>query len=233
MKLDFRTKFFMTVCVSTLLIAGNYNRDTMLFHILLGLVPLALFLTDGMFKVALRYGVIYGALSVANELLIEHSDNELYFGLFIISGIFCKLYPGLMMGYYTLKTTKMVDLVKSLKAIKMPDYLIIPISVMFRFFFSISHDYREIRKAMKLQNLGLASLFKQPVRTLEYAVVPLAMCSLRAADDVSISAMSRGLVPGAQRSSISDAKLKYYDYLLMLVMLGCIAFHIWSHYVRS
>ncbi len=233
MKLDFRTKLFMTICVSTLLIAGNYSRDTMLFHFMLGLIPLALFLVSGMLKSAVRYAVIYTLAFAASELLVEHSDNDLSFGLFIILGIFYKIYPGLMMGYYTLKTTKMVDLVKSLKAMKMPDYLIIPMSVMFRFFFSISHDYREIRKAMKLQNLGLISLFTQPIRTLEYAVVPLAMCSVRAADDVSISAMSRGLVPGATRSSISDAKLKYYDYLLMLAMVGCVAFHIWSHYVRN
>ncbi len=138
-----------------------------------------------------------------------------------------------MMGYYTLKTTKMVDLVKSLKDMNMPDFVIIPLSVMFRFFFSISHDYKEIRKAMKLQNLGLKSFFTQPIRTLEYAVVPLAMCSVRAADDVSISAMSRGLKAGQTRSSISDAKLKYYDYLLMFLMVCLIVFHIWSHYVRN
>ncbi len=233
MKLDFRTKFFMTFCISTLLIAGHAKSGTLAFHFLLGLTPFVLLLIDGFRRPALIGGGIYGLSFLGGEVLLGHSSSTLNFGLFIVVGIFCKLFPGLMMGYYTLKTTKMVDLVKSLQAIHTPDYLIIPLSVMFRFFFSISHDYREIRKAMKLQNLGWQSLVQQPIRTLEYAVVPLAMCTVRAADDVSISAMSRGLQAGATRSSISDAKLKSYDYLLMLAMLACIAFHIWSHYVRS
>ncbi len=233
MKLDFRTKLFMTFTISTLLIAGSYRGQTIIVAFILGLIPFLLFLVDGKLKTAFIGGAIYILIFSISEFSMLGTLPTLNFIILIISGIFAKLYSGIMMGYYTLKTTKMVDLVKSLKDMKMPDFVIIPLSVMFRFFFSISHDYKEIRKAMKLQGLGLKSLFTQPVRTLEYAVVPLAMCSVRAADDVSISAMSRGLKLGQTRSSISDAELKYYDYLLMLLMVGFIVFHIWSHYVRN
>ncbi len=223
MKLDFRTKLFMTFCISTLLIAGSYRGKAVFVAFLLGLIPFLLFLIDGKLKPALVGGAVYLLIFSISEFSMVGALPMLNFIILIISGIFAKMYSGIMMGYYTLKTTK----------INMPDFIIIPLSVMFRFFFSISYDYKEIRKAMKLQNLGLKSLFKEPLRTLEYTVVPLAMCSVRAADDVSISAMSRGLKTGRARSSISNAKLKYYDYLLMLLMVGFVVFHIWSHYVRN
>ena len=43
------------------------------------------------------------------------------------------------------------------------------------------------------------------------------MCSTKAADDVAISAMTRGMVLGKPRSSVSDARLRIQDYVLMLL----------------
>ncbi len=233
MNLDFRTKFIMTLTVATILISGAKNERTALLFFLVGLIPFVLFFLEGMYKTSLINGAIYISIFWAEELFIAKTESMLSFALLAFSAIFCKMYPGIMMGYYTLKTTKMVDLIKSLKNWNVPYYIIIPLSVMFRFFFSLSHDYGEIKKAKKLQNIGLRTIFKKPVESLEYTIVPLAMCSLKAADDVSISAMSRGLRPGLTRSSISDAKLKYYDYILMASMLLLIVVYIWSAYVRS
>ena len=43
------------------------------------------------------------------------------------------------------------------------------------------------------------------------------MCSTKAADDVAISAMTRGMVLGKPRSSMSDARLRIQDYVLILL----------------
>ncbi len=233
MKLDFRTKFFMTFCVATLLISGTYLNEMAYFAFVLGLTPFILLFIEGRHKKSLILALPYVITFLISEFLLTAKPSGLNFAILIIVSIFIKMYPGLMMGYYTLTTTKMVDLVRSLQLMKLPDFLIIPISVMYRFFHSITKDYSQILKAMKLQGLSFANLYKTPVKILEYRVVPLAMCSLRAADDVTVSAMSRGLRAGNERSSISDARMKYYDYLLILLMLFFLAIYIWSHYVRN
>ncbi len=233
MELDFRTKFITTFTVATLLISGNQKGNSVLLYFMVGLIPFLLFFIKKEYKIAIVNGGLYVAIFWLEELVVGTTDSMINFIILAISAIFIRLYPGVMMGYYTMKTTKMVDLIKSLKNAKVPDYITIPISVMFRFFFSLSHDYGEIKKAKKLQGIGVKEIFTKPIKTLEYSIVPLSMCALRAADDVSISAMSRGLRPGLERSSISDAKLKYYDYIMFIIMITLFVIHIWSKYVRS
>ena len=47
---------------------------------------------------------------------------------------------------------------------------------------------------------------------IEYRFVPLLMCSSRTADDMSISAMTRGIAVGQVRSSISRPRLSLLDF---------------------
>ena len=47
----------------------------------------------------------------------------------------------------------MSDLVASLKKMKFLDSLIIPLSVMIRFFYTLKEDYQQIKEAMYLQGL--------------------------------------------------------------------------------
>ena len=47
----------------------------------------------------------------------------------------------------------MSDLVASLKKMKFLDSLIIPLSVMLRFFYTLKEDYQQIKEAMYLQGL--------------------------------------------------------------------------------
>lgn len=74
-----------------------------------------------------------------------------------------------------------------------------------------------IRDAMKMHELNFIKLWNKPEKLIEYRVVPLLMCSTKAADDVAISAMTRGMVLGKPRSSMSDARLRIQDYVLILL----------------
>ena len=130
-------------------------------------------------------------------------------------GIIIRVLPGIMMGYYAIATTKMSDLVYSLKKLKLPNFLIIPVSVMFRFFYSIKEDYQKINEAMYMHGLTMKNFFKEPTKILEYKCVPLLIITSQTADNVAISAMTRGMRIEDKRSSISNARLKLQDYILI------------------
>ena len=132
-------------------------------------------------------------------------------------GVVIRMMPGVIMGYYTMYTSTMSDMVKSMRNIKVPEFIIIPVSLLFRFFYSIREDYSMIRDAMKMHELNFIKLWNKPEKLVEYRIVPLLMCSTKAADDVAISAMTRGMVLGKPRSSVSDARLRIQDYVLMLL----------------
>lgn len=123
----------------------------------------------------------------------------------------------------------MSDLVASLKKMKFLDSLIIPLSVMFRFFYTLAKRRLSAdQRSYVFTRFSDQSFFHHPLRMIEYRFVPLLMCLSRTADDMSISAMTRGIAVGQVRSSISRPRLSLLDYFWMLFMLVILVLMIWS-----
>lgn len=219
MKLDFRTKFILTIVLGIVVVEGSVSQKYPLLGILLVVLPYILAFFERK-KPLLIKGLFYTVIALLGQKFLPHfQENFLAIILTLYCGIILRIIPGVMMGYYGLTTTKMSDLVYSLSKMKFPDYIIIPISVMFRFFYSIKEDYKMINEAMYMHGLTFKNFLKNPIRIIEYKFVPLLMITSQTADNVSISAMTRGMRVGEERSSISNARLKFYDYILILFSL--------------
>ena len=215
MKIDFRTKIFLTNVIGIVAIEGSLGRRYYYLGILIAIFPYLLALFDRKWSLLIK-GLLYTSVAVLGQgLLLKLPQNFFTMILNLYVGIIIKILPGVMMGYYALVTTKMSDLVYSLQKINLPNFLIIPVSVMFRFFYSIKEDYKKINEAMYMHGLSMKNFFKEPAKILEYKFVPLLMITSQTADDVAISAMTRGMRVDGERSSISDASLKLQDYVLI------------------
>ena len=215
MKIDFRTKIFLTNVIGIVAIEGSLGRRYYYLGILIAIFPYILALFDRKWSLLIK-GLLYTSVAFLGQgLLLNLPQNFLTMILNLYVGIIIRILPGVMMGYYALVTTKMSDLVYSLQKIHLPNFLIIPVSVMFRFFYSIKEDYKKINEAMYMHGLSIKNFFKEPAKILEYKFVPLLMITSQTADDVAISAMTRGMRVDAERSSISDASLKLQDYVLI------------------
>ncbi len=225
--LDFRTKFLMTMAIATIGISGYAFTAYPIVIVIAYLIPLLFLISVGEYKKAIRAIVALAVLTALMALLKYYALNQLSFIIFILSYVLYKLLPGFLMGYYSLVSTPMSDLIQSLNLMHLPDSVKIPTSVIFRFFYSIAEDYSNINDAMKMHGLTLRHFFKEPIRILEYKMVPLLMCSVRSADDVAISAITRGLKIDQARSSISTTHLKLIDYLFMVLAVFLIGLEIW------
>ena len=215
MKIDFRTKFFFFLFIGISTMEGSLARRYYYLGIFLALLPYLLALYDRKISLVSK-GIFYTGLAFLGQNIMEKFPNSFWAMILnLYAGIVIKILPGLIMGYYTMTTTKMSDLVYSLQKIKFPNTIIIPISVMFRFFYSIKQDYKIIGEAMYMHDLTLKSFFKNPSRFIEYKFVPLLMITSQTADNVAISAMTRGMKVDGERSSISRAQLRSIDYILL------------------
>ncbi|MTV85754.1 energy-coupling factor transporter transmembrane component T, partial [Streptococcus pneumoniae] len=87
----------------------------------------------------------------------------------------------------------------------------IPLTVMVRFFYAARIDYSQIKKAMRLRGLTLKKLIKNPILLFEYRLVPLLMCLSKTADDLTVSAMTKGLAVNQKRTSISESRIGGID----------------------
>lgn len=110
-----------------------------------------------------------------------------------ITMMFLRLLPGFVMARFALASSTMSHMTSALKKMHFPVVLIIPITVMARFFHTAREDYNQVKDAMYLHGLTNRRLFFHPVKLFEYRMVPLFMVLTKTADDVAVSAMTRGL----------------------------------------
>lgn len=211
LNLDIRTKFIAMLMVSTASIGGKMPAVFPEVYYPMAVIPFILLLTEGRYLAFLK-----GILTIVTALLLQEFLSGRIGGIgesliLMMSYTALRMLPGVMMGYYLIASTTMSDMAESLRRARFPDAIIIPLSVVFRFLYSTRQDYRMVRESMKMRGLGISVLFRSPMRFLEYRLVPLMMCASKTSDDVAVSAMTRGMIPGQPRSSISTARLRIRD----------------------
>ena len=195
-KMDIRTKLFMTGVISYVLLLGNLQQTYLAAAIAISLLPYLLLFLEKRYKESIRGGVLLLAAGLVQKFLLQDAKG-VWASLFLfLTVVFLRMAPGIMMGKYAFVTTGMSDLVCALKKMRLPDQIVIPMTVMARFFYTVREDYRQVKDAMYLHGLTTARLLVHPVRLLEYRTVPLLMCLTRTADEVAVSALTRGMEVG-------------------------------------
>ena len=208
----------MTLVIPTCLVLGNLPGKNLLAAMLVSFLPCVMMLFGGQLKSGIKGIILVLFASLLQAYLFDQSSGLLNaFVLFFVM-IILRMLPGLLMGKYTFLTTDMSELVYSLKKMHFPDQIIIPITVMARFFYTTTIDYRQIKDAMYLDGLTTTSLLLHPLRFFEYRIIPLLMVLTRTADEVSTSALTRGLEVGKERSFIFENRLKLIDFIYFASM---------------
>jgi hypothetical protein len=93
------------------------------------------------------------------------------------------------------------------------------ISVMFRFLPTILEEYRAIHDAMRLREIGS---WRNPIEMLEYRMVPLLTGLVTIGNELSTSALTRGLDAPVQRTNICPIGFHWQDGVALLFCIAVI-----------
>jgi energy-coupling factor transporter transmembrane protein EcfT len=97
-------------------------------------------------------------------------------------------------GMHLIATTSPVDLNTALRSSKVPRPIAVTLAVMLRFFPVVAGEAAAVRDAMRLRGLtGPGGFIRHPISAVERFTVPMIAASLRATEDLSASAILRGL----------------------------------------
>ncbi|MFT4167380.1 MAG: energy-coupling factor transporter transmembrane component T [Microlunatus sp.] len=97
-------------------------------------------------------------------------------------------------GMHVIATTSPTQLAAAFRVWRVPRPIAVTLAVMLRFFPVVSAEATAVLDAMRLRGLvGTRGLLRHPVLTLERFTVPMIAASLRASEDLSASAILRGL----------------------------------------
>ncbi len=213
-KLDPRTKVALTITVSTILISSGDVQS--ILRLCLTFCSLALLLSIQKQVLFIKFFALLLVLISIQYWVVPHSEGIIKFALLAFIGIFMNIFPGFIVGYFTVSSTKVSEFIAVMEKMKIPKNIIIPVSVIFRFFPTIVEEYRNISYAMKMRDITFSKHF---FKTIEYRMIPLIISVVQIGNDLSFAAMTRGMDAPYKRTNICIVKLKFLDIMLIILMI--------------
>lgn len=191
---------------------------TIFQEVLLILIFVSPFFLSKLLTMGLVFIGVFLIQLMGSLYLLPRIDHPffIYIVSFIFNG-FRLLLPGIIAGTYAIKTTTVSEWIATFKKLHFPNWLLIPIAVMLRFFPAVKEDYHHIRKAMAFRGIGISpiDLLKQPGKTFEYILIPLLMNATQVAEDLTVSALTKGLSLPGEHTSIVKLQWTSVDWFLL------------------
>ncbi|MFS7002484.1 energy-coupling factor transporter transmembrane component T family protein [Carnobacterium maltaromaticum] len=127
----------------------------------------------------------------------------------------------LLLGGIVLSKTPPGELIATLQKCYMPRAILIPLAVGLRFLPTIRQETGAILDVMRLRGISptVWNIWRHPLLTFEYLLVPLVIRSLTIADDISMAAVTRGIENPATRSSLREIKFSTADRFVCLALV--------------
>ena len=215
---DPRTKLFLTVTVSTIMITGGTGGFMNFVRPCLMACPIIFLLLSKKWKAAARFTVTYAVLFELELTVLPLLTGTWNFILGAAVGIYTHMLPGFIMGYYLVSTTTVSEFVAAMERMRVSQKVVIPVSVVFCFFPTVKEEYAAIRDAMKMR--GITTL-RSPMKMLEYRVVPLMISIAKIGEELSAAALTRGLGAPQKRTNICTIKFGPLDVFFFLLTIPC------------
>lgn len=211
--LDPRTKLVLILlCVISAMLAPDLAFQLALVA-LIGLLSVLC----GKWRYALR-GIIAYALICAFTVWcmgVLHGTWRTMFVAFL--GLVHKVYACGMLAGLVIGTTRVGEFLSAMARLRWPKSLTIPIAVMLRYLPTIREDGHFIKDAMRLRDVSptFAGFLKAPAMTVNCIYVPLLTAASKAADELSIASVTRGIENPKPRTCLVTIRMRAADWLTM------------------
>lgn len=219
MKLDPRTKLYMILIVSAIVMMSATTPFLWGVRIVMTLIPITLLVIEKRYTSAFGFTFLYlAALVLTFAFLSEDSTGIVKSLLTGYSGIVVQFMPCFITAWYVVRTTKIGEFMSAMQKMHMPDGITIALAVVMRFFPTIKEEYSSISDAMKMRGISLGG--GNAAKMIEYRMIPLLFSCVNIGDELSAAAITRGLGGNVKRTSVEKLKLRVADWLLIIAFTG-------------
>ena len=167
----------------------------------------------GQIRAGIKWGLIFLALFLVQWYVRPLSPKMIATSFSIFLTYARKMFPCLMVGSLMVKTIPLRRFIVGLRKLRVPQKLIIPISVTLRYFPAIKEETGHIRDAMRLRNV-------RGLQKIEALVVPLMISATETAEELSAAAVTRGIENPAEKTSVIRLHMRALDWMAMAVAAG-------------
>ncbi|MBQ7076734.1 MAG: energy-coupling factor transporter transmembrane protein EcfT [Lachnospiraceae bacterium] len=231
-KLDPRTKLYMILIVSALIMLSATTPFLWAIRIFITFIPIAFLIVEKRYTSAFVFTGAYTlALIMTFVLVTDESSGFLKSFLTGYSGIVVQFMPALIVAWYVVRTTKIDEFMSAMQKMHIPDGITISLAVVMRFFPTIKEEYGSICDAMKMRGLSLGG--GNVAKMVEYRMIPLLFSCVNIGDELSAAAITRGLGGTVKRSSIEKLRLTVHDWMLIMMFSALTICFVYSKYFKA
>ena len=214
--LDPRTKLALVLVLAVFVMGGLGGEQVRPVKSVLSALPFLLLLAERQWKRFARGAVMLTAGYALLAVMPRLPGVLSYFALFC-GGILTRFVVTVVMGEYLIATTSVSEFIAGMEHLRMPQAVTIPMSVMFRLFPTIAEEWRSIRCAMRMRGIHLGGA--KAGQVLEYQLVPMMTSTVRIGEELSASALTRGLGGPVRRTNICRIGFRGQDFVLLALCL--------------
>ncbi len=218
---DPRTKLLLLLTMATFVLGGAGQKIGLGRLVFSGIstclcvLPFVLLLASKRKKAAVTYAVLYLAMLCVFIFVTPITKGLLNFLILGTSGIITRFLPSIVLGAYVVSSTTVSEFTAAMLRMHVSEKLIIPLSVMFRFFPTVGDEFQSINLAMRMRGIGFGG--KNVGKMLEYRLIPLLSCSVKIGEELSAAALTRGLGGDVKRTNVCEIGFHIQDILLILL----------------
>ena len=213
--LDPRTKLALVLVLALFVMGGLGGEQLKGIKTILSVLPFLLLLIERQWKRFAR-GVAMLVIGYGLLFAMPYLPGVLNYIALMCGGILTRFVVTIVMGEYLIATTSVSEFISAMERLHMPQAITIPMSVMFRLFPTIGSEWKSIRRAMTMRGIHLGGA--KAGQVLEYQLVPMMTSTVRIGEELSASALTRGLGSPSKRTNICRIGFRVQDILLLA---GC------------
>ena len=218
--LDPRTSLYAIVVISMIMIGGSLTGVEYWLRLGCCVLPLILLLAMKNFRFTAVYFVLYAFALLMEGTVIQLTDGVINLILVILAGLISRFVAPMVMGYCMMQFTTVSEFITAMERMHIPQTITIPLSVMFRFFPTISEENSAITEAMRMRQVS--GMQRGIIKRLEYELVPVMMSTVRIADELSQASLTKGLGGDVKRTHICEVGFRWQDYLLLALLTAAV-----------
>lgn len=204
LKFDPRTELLLLVLANVV----AFTQHSLWVEITWVVLLLLLITFCGCKNAAGRLAAVFGLCLFLQYCIFPIGPKILASSFVILVSYARRAFPCLIVGTLIIQKTPVKELMVALRKCRIPQGLIIPLSVTIRYFPALKEEVGYIRDAMKLRNI-------HGMRKIECLLVPVMISAATTAEELSAAAITRGIENPAHKTSMVEMKFGVQDFLCL------------------
>ena len=211
LKIDPRTKIILMILGNVAIFIASsiqIKMSLIIFYLIFGFLC-------GAYKSPVKISLGYFCLILVEYLAGKYLRGTFALMIMTFSQFVNMILPCALLASIMISTTKVSEFMGALNKMGVSKKVIIPLTVMIRYFPVVFEDWKNIKDSMRMRDISPTFLgfLKNPSDTIECIYVPMLMSASKVSDELSAAAITRAIENPNPRTCMVKMKMRFCDYL--------------------